>query len=723
MKPSNIILEGITGAALHAAECDEEATVSAASPGLAPRRYELDDTQVSAWVRSNVNAALELRDYQIEVWQRLWEQRTCNVQRRALVSLATGLGKTSVAAVDVLHYLREEKPGGKVLFVSHMTDISAQANQTFTAVGSDLNTALFRRTHTAELGEHDVVFATFQALYRCLDELDPQQFDYIIWDEAHHIEADTFSEVRGFFQPCFELGLTATPERADGLNIFAYFGQPLFVKTLAEGMAEGWLSAVDYHIMLDETVREAMNKKFDFQTTKQIRELFSVRARNEVIAKNVMERRHAIGLEKAKTIVFCQNVEMAEGMATLLGGEAYHSNIDREARFDILKRFRAGDLQVITTVDMFNEGIDIPDARLIVFLRSTSSRTVFEQQLGRGLRRSANKSTVTVLDFVANVERIDFVRELGHTVKSIQGERGISAGGTARNESHGPTAIEHAHFSLNNFEFEDQTIEILERYNAIKSTPHLTQDIVVAAYQELRSVSEVAKKYSVSTTAIYKHLRKAGISTRAADDNYDIEEIARIYYELKSAKKAGAHFGVNGSTIIDRLRRAGYQTIPHPKARFTDDEIVRAFEASGYNHRETARRLSADRAMIMRRLKSLGYESKWGKSPVISKEALDNIYRETGGDIAQLTATLQGALGCRYTDIYKALDTYGYLDDHPRPVTSAIAAAAYYKFGNSTQAGKHLGISATLVSRKAQVGRYIRKYKQAKAHTALEQAA
>lgn len=391
----------------------------------------MKDTSVKEWVEDNASSKIQLRDYQIEAWARLWSSRRKG-RKRALIHLATGLGKTSVAGVDVLHYLRAEKPGARVLFVSHMNDISEQARETFCMVNPGFKTAFFKR----KAEDVDITFATFQGLFQRLDNLDPEYYSYIIWDEAHHIEAETFSAVRNHFNPEFELGLTATPERTDGRDILNYFGKPLFNKSLADGIADGWLSPVDYHIVFDEAIKGAMKKGFEINTLREIRELFAIRTRNEVISKEVLQRRHDIGLDKAKTIVFCQNKEAAEEMSALLDGEVYHSGIDRDDRLGIMKRFRNGALQVICTVDMFNEGIDIPDARLVVFLRSTSSRTIFEQQLGRGLRRAPGKDKVTVLDFVANVERINFVRELARhfnrSARDHKAEGATNGGGYVR---------------------------------------------------------------------------------------------------------------------------------------------------------------------------------------------------------------------------------------------------------------------------------------------------
>jgi superfamily II DNA or RNA helicase len=374
--------------------------------------------------------AFEIRTYQLEAWANLWGARQAGTQR-GFVHLATGLGKTSVAVFDVMKFREEQMAQDpptipRVLFVSHQNDISNQAKERFEYFMPDVSTTTFE-TRRENLPDADITFATFQSLYSELDRFDPQDFEYIIYDEAHHSEANTFKEVRDFFDPLYELGLTATPDRMDDKDIREYFGEPLYSKSLAEGIAEGWLADVDYHIVFDDIVKQLMKDGFEPKTLREFHELFKVRPRNETIAKNIREERHKIGLDAAKTIIFCEDISHAEEMAELLDGVAYHSDIKKNDRKRILTNFRNNTNQVICTVDAFNEGIDIPDARLVVFLRSTQSGTIFEQQLGRGLRRTRDKGRVSVLDFVANIERIQKVRELSKEIRKLTEEDGENA--------------------------------------------------------------------------------------------------------------------------------------------------------------------------------------------------------------------------------------------------------------------------------------------------------
>jgi len=576
----------------------------------------VSDKDILNWIQNNVTN-IEVRDYQIEAWLKLQERRSLG-RRRALIHLATGLGKTSVAAVDALHYLKEENKTGRVLFVSHMNDISHQAKNTFLFVNPGFTTAIFR----GKLKDAEITFSTFQALHGKLDEIDPNYFSYIIWDEAHHIEAETFSQVREHFTPEFELGLTATPERADGRDILNYFGHPIFTKSLSDGINDGWLSSVDYHIVFDEAIKKAMNEKFEISSLKDIRELFAIRSRNEIISKEVLDRRHEIGLDRAKTIVFCQNIDAATQMAELLGGEVYHSRVSADERQALMLRFKSGHLQVICTVDMFNEGIDIPDARLIVFLRSTSSRTIFEQQLGRGLRRAPDKSQVTVLDFVANVERINFVRELGrHVAASSGGSRGFYSSGALVDEGQVPEATNV--FSFNSFEFEDQVIELMERYETLSGIEYLKTSEVVAEYNKYKSIQRVADKFGVTWQAVKKHLKKAGIDTSERIErarSIPVEEVAAKYAELGSINKVSAHFDVSTHIVKSKLLQSGTDITSRAEPVFASPELIEAVKRTG-SIRQAAIELGIGRHAARNRLIRSGIDTsrKVIRKPVTKK--------------------------------------------------------------------------------------------------------
>jgi superfamily II DNA or RNA helicase len=424
---------------------------------------------------------IETRDYQIETWQAIDHARQQGASE-ALVQLATGLGKTTVAVIDTLRFIGDfiEKEGRmpKVLFACHRTEILDQAAERFAQFAPALTQGKYIGSEKSLVG--DVTFATLQSMHNDIDDIASDQFDLRIFDEGHHAQATTFKRVVEHFDSGFQIAYTATPERMDEQRIEELFGEPVYTKSLAEAMDEGYLANVDYHIVFDDAVKRAMEAGFNPTTQKEIRDLLRNESRNEQIAAQILEERKKIGLEDAKTIVFCENIDQADEMAELLGGKAYHSGVNKEERKDTLAEFRASGVQLITTRDMFNEGLDIPDARLIVFLRSTSSRTIFEQQLGRGLRKHLGKDTVSVLDFVANIERLAHIRELRDEIKEVRQKRESSQDGPSSGGGAGGFNFRGEHAS---FEFDKLSVDLLTRMAELQA----------GRWAEIQSIEDIAE--------------------------------------------------------------------------------------------------------------------------------------------------------------------------------------------------------------------------------------
>lgn len=331
------------------------------------------------------------------------------------LNMATAAGKTHVAAEDVGRFLAE-KPDARVLYLCHQSDILRQARETFTeALGTDSHGYLFGgKTEDQE----QVVYATFQTMTAELGEgktyqaYDPSEFDYIVVDESHHGPAPTYREVIDYFRPEFMLGLTATPDRSDRQQLSELFGPELHKLSLEEAIVRGYVSDVDYRVLTDYVRRpEDLQEELESVPLSAIdREIFVPKDDAEIIAEIERHRRE---IPDARTLVFCQNIAHAEHFASLIpGAETIHSDLHDKVQESRLDRFRSGEIPVVAVVNKLNEGVDIPEANLVVFLRSTESQTVFLQQLGRGLRKVPGKGQVRILDFVASWERIAMVRRL-----------------------------------------------------------------------------------------------------------------------------------------------------------------------------------------------------------------------------------------------------------------------------------------------------------------------
>jgi superfamily II DNA or RNA helicase len=348
------------------------------------------------------NLNIEVRPYQVDCLNALQEARHQG-KEVALVQMATGLGKTTVVASDVKKFL-QENPDSRVLFLCHQKDILRQARKRFESI-LPTNSHTFGEYHGDRKDEAPVtcLFASFQTMRDAKEKFRPDEFDYIVVDESHHGKATTYEPTLHYFNPKFLLGVTATPNRGDLKNIREIFGDEIYSKPLAEALVEGLLAYPDYRVISDD-IEEGLLKDESISLAELNRKIF-IPKRDEEIAKIINE--HRSSLNNPKLMVFCSSVEHAERMSALIeGSQPLHSKLSLEKREAALKEFLSGDDKGVVSVNLFNEGVDIADTNMLVFLRSTESETIFLQQLGRGLRKTPHKDSVMILDFVANLDRL-----------------------------------------------------------------------------------------------------------------------------------------------------------------------------------------------------------------------------------------------------------------------------------------------------------------------------
>ncbi len=336
-------------------------------------------------------------------------------KQTALIVMASGLGKTVTVAFDAREWLKKNK--GRILYLCHQNDILGQAQGTFVSIlGRDYSYGFFTgREKTAH--KADCLFASFQTMSKNAERIfSPDEFGYIIVDESHHSQAPSHLKIVSHFKPNFLLGATATPNRADGLNIRSVFGEEVFNLPLEKALGQGLLTKVDYRLVTDEISFEEINKiSVDDLSFKDIDHNIFIPKRDEEIAASI--NRHAAELSEPRIVVFASSIARAEQLSRSISGSvAIHSGVPMNERMVRLELFRQGMIRAVITVDCFNEGIDIPEANLLVFLRSTASMRIFYQQLGRGLRLCQGKDKVIVLDFVGNSERITMLKELADAI-------------------------------------------------------------------------------------------------------------------------------------------------------------------------------------------------------------------------------------------------------------------------------------------------------------------
>ena len=344
---------------------------------------------------------------------------------KALVVAATGIGKTYISAFDSKNYR-------KILFIAHREEIIRQASQTFRNINPNKSIGFFYNMNKDT--DKDLTFALVQTLgkntYLNDNYFKKNDFDYIIIDEFHHAVANNYKRILDYFKPKFLLGLTATPERLDNKDVFALCDyNNVYEIRLKEAINKGFLSPFKYYGIYDDTVNydniDIVNGKYD---EKDLERKLMIHKRAELVYN------HFKKYNPLRSIGFCSSRNHAEYMAEFFtnhnipsaavysGKQGEYSANRREAIF----KLKNNNLKILFVVDMFNEGLDIPEIDAVLFLRPTQSPTIFLQQLGRGLRKSESKKHLTVLDFIGNYKKANLIpfllSDLNYNTKTLLNE-------------------------------------------------------------------------------------------------------------------------------------------------------------------------------------------------------------------------------------------------------------------------------------------------------------
>lgn len=451
---------------------------------------------------SNITSMFEPRGAQIEALYELKKTRLAG-NDKALVVAATGIGKTYLAAFDSREFNR-------VLFVAHREEILKQAYESFANVRTDKWLCVMAgeeklvadkeeilehkvNNKTTQEYEHnmgffmnstketkkDIIFASVQSLgkEKYLNEkyFDKDYFDYIVVDEFHHAVSKSYQNIINYFTPKFMLGLTATPDRLDNKDVFSICDyNTVYEATLKTAINKGWLVPFRYYGIYDESVNydevEYKNGKYN---EKELEKALSINNRAELILK------HYKKYKSTRALGFCTSKSHAEFMAKYFNENgvpscAVYSSSEgeyNEERSIALKKLRDEDINVIFSVDMFNEGLDIKSIDMVMFLRPTESPTVFLQQLGRGLRKDKNKKYLNVLDFIGNFKKANLVPYL------LKGESKIR-------ESNITTIPSEEDYPEDCFiDFDFRLIDIFEK---IKKANQKIEDKIIEEYYRIK---------------------------------------------------------------------------------------------------------------------------------------------------------------------------------------------------------------------------------------------
>lgn len=353
---------------------------------------------------------IELKDHQQKALKNLEEMRR-NGETIALLYHATGTGKTVTAVSDA------KRIGQRTLFLAHTKELVYQAKDTFKDIWKDANVGLY----VAEEKEEDayVVCGSIQSVAQNIEMFNPDDFGYVIIDECHHSAADTYRKILSYFKPKFTLGLTATPERMDGENILELFKNVAHKLDLKTAVEIGELVPIRcIRIKTNVDLSDVRINGIKYNSRDLESKLF-VPERNRIIVDTYLEF-----VKDKKTVVFCASVAHAIEIAKLfrengIKAEAVSGSTKDTERKRILREYEYGEIDVLCACDLLNEGWDSPKTRVLFMARPTMSKTLYLQQLGRGMRKCEGKDYLMVFDFIDNANLFNMPYSL-HRVFNIK---------------------------------------------------------------------------------------------------------------------------------------------------------------------------------------------------------------------------------------------------------------------------------------------------------------
>lgn len=389
------------------------------------------------------NAALYTMDitpysYQQEILDKLEAERKVRKYTRNLVVAATGTGKTVISALDYKRFCKQnpDRPC-RLLFIAHREEILKQSMYTFRAVLKDANFGeMFVGKYKPD--SIDNLFMSIQT-FNSQDftaKTTADHYDYIIVDEFHHAAAPTYQKLLAYYKPCILLGLTATPERMDGKSVLPYFNNRIAAEIrLPEAIDRKLLCPFQYFGVTDVADLSKLKWSAGGYDKGELSNLYTLSGamanrRADLVVNALLK--YVTDIDDVKGLGFCVSVDHAEFMCRYFNEHKIPSifltgETPAAVRADAKRRLVAGEVRFIFVVDIYNEGVDIPEVNTVLFLRPTESLTIFLQQLGRGLRLAENKECLTVLDFIGQANRKynfedKFASLLSNTTRSVTRE-------------------------------------------------------------------------------------------------------------------------------------------------------------------------------------------------------------------------------------------------------------------------------------------------------------
>jgi len=352
---------------------------------------------------------------------------------RALTILATGLGKTILSALDV-----KSIKADRVLFIVHINEILKQTKDSFEKVLPAMKDDMGFYTGKQKDKNKNILFASIQTMGRDkhIQNFPKDYFDYIIIDETHHTAAPTYKKIFDYFTPKFFLGLTATPDRMDRKDILGFYNNNVvFEMGQEDAIEQGYLAPFKYIGLKDNIDYSDIYFNGFKYDTKDLNKHLLIDERDQAVIKKFKEL-----AGDRKTIAFCASIEHADRCVKKfkeagINAISVHSQSENlegyesEGKDALIKHFRQGKCQIAFVVDMFNEGVDIPDVSCLLFLRPTESKTIFIQHMGRGLRVSPGKESTLILDFIGNYKTANVILDGLYIKNGLRGLKKIKRDG------------------------------------------------------------------------------------------------------------------------------------------------------------------------------------------------------------------------------------------------------------------------------------------------------
>lgn len=336
----------------------------------------------------------------------------------ALVVMATGLGKTYLAGFFAQNF-------NKILFIAHREEILHQARDSFMKIMPDKQYGIYNGKYKEN--QADAIFASIYTLSikKHLEQFSPDEFDLIIVDEFHHAAADSYQRALEYFQPRFLLGITATPDRNDNKDVYAICdGNVAFRLDFLEAINRKWLAPFKYFGVYDDTDYSQITWLGNRYAEEELLQALL----REDLAQKVLQAWE--DKKQTRTLGFCSSIKQADFLFRYFNTHGYNTvSLHSQSavnRGTAISQLSKGEIDIIFTVDLFNEGVDIPAVDTLLFVRPTESLTVFTQQIGRGLRLHDNKQTCVIIDLIGNYRNADIKLSLFDTHPGEGNSRNIN---------------------------------------------------------------------------------------------------------------------------------------------------------------------------------------------------------------------------------------------------------------------------------------------------------